>query len=95
MNRSPENKPCKVYITRMRDGACRVYETMWDIKEGSTYLWEEGNYRCDCNRHLFWQYANGVSVQEATEKPHPCTEGAYRIDKIELLDGSIVYSEKQ
>lgn len=29
------------------------------------YLWFEGNYCCDCNRDLCFQYANGATPQTA------------------------------
>jgi len=44
--------------------------SIWDDKDGeqevSTYIWEEGNYRCSCNRHLFFARAGGHPTENTS-----------------------------
>jgi len=63
-----------------------------DVKHLIQYMWEEGNYSCNCNRHSFFERAlrgdpdyNPVS--------HECGDGAYKafivVDGEVLLDDCI------
>lgn len=96
MNAPTRTVPCKVHIRRVSDGLVRVYDLEWCIDfESPEYIWEEGNFKCDCNRHLFFEYAAGrESMTEIEQDPgYGCSSGRFKIDKIELEDGSIVYKE--
>ena len=44
--RDNTNNKIKLYTT----------ESIWDFdnNEPHTYIWQDGNYSCDCNRHLFF-----------------------------------------
>ena len=48
---------------------------------GSDYMWREGNYRCDCNRALFFARAGG----EPEPDDPPCGEGRFVIVSPEHL----------
>lgn len=41
---------------------------------GPIFMWSEGNYSCDCNRHLFFERAYG---NEPDLDEHGCSDGAY------------------
>jgi hypothetical protein len=81
----------KAYITQKSTGETRAYAVNWDDTEGaSTWGWAEGNYGCDCNRSLFFQYAKGIQPDDAEEAP--CGEGAYSV-KIMTSDGRILFED--
>lgn len=50
------------------------HDSSMDVLE---FLWEEGNYSCDCNRHLFWERAHGREPPD--EPPFPCDDGVVRV----------------
>lgn len=48
-----------VDITRTADGVTRRH-TLHDVdREGARFMWTDGNYGCDCNRHLWFERAAG------------------------------------
>jgi hypothetical protein len=47
-----------------------VNESPWG--EGSYFLWTEGNYSCDCNRHIFFEIAADRDTGDC-----PCGEIRY------------------
>ncbi len=52
------------------------------------YLWEEGNYSCDCNRELF--YCRAIGVKKDLDSVE-CGHGRYRIWVVE--NGEKIYDE--
>ncbi|HEX9812083.1 MAG TPA: hypothetical protein VGA88_08365 [Burkholderiales bacterium] len=58
------------------------YDMPWD--GGSVFLWTEGNYGCDCNRHLFFERAFG---REPDDDEHVCGDEKYTAVCAELPDG--------
>ena len=54
------------------------YLTDVDAKysDSQRFWWEEGNGSCDCNRKLFFGYAQGI---EFTDEETPCTQSAYKV----------------
>lgn len=58
----------------------------------SLYIWEEGNYACDCQRHIFFIERSPEYCPETEIADHPCGKDKYSI-KIEALDGKILYDE--
>ena len=58
-----------------------TYEFPWD--EISYFLWTEGNYGCDCNRHIFFEEATGRDTGDC-----PCGESRYTAVCAELPDGA-------
>lgn len=54
----------------------------------STYLWEEGNYACDCNRELFFERSKGVEIDN--EK---CSHNRFAVNLENAETGEIYYRE--
>lgn len=88
----------EVRLRRNADGEERVYkETIpegWtDDPEGAAeFMWTDGNYACDCNRVLFFAYAEG---REATEEEwaEACVPvGRYTLVSLHV-NGKLVTSE--
>ena len=65
-----------VLITRS-DGSQSVFED--NYTGDSFFIWKEGNYSCDCNRHLFFERGLGREPDDAA-----CGEGEY---SVEIFDG--------
>jgi hypothetical protein len=84
-----------VYMIDTKTGERAVYrdKTGWDDEDGFfSFNWAEGNYSCDCNRHLFFERALGRKSGQDCESE--CSEGRYRIERIvRLSDGVTVYEE--
>mgnify|MGYP001578508513 CR=1 FL=1 len=81
--------PVVAYIRKNSTGEVRACGASWLADNPSPYIWAEGNYRCDCNRHLFFS----ESDSEEDFNDYPCGETAYTVLKIVLEDGTIVYTE--
>jgi hypothetical protein len=82
------------HILHLESGAIRAYRT-WDIYEPddgphpSTFNWEENNYKCDCNRHLFFHRANGHEAEDDA----PCGESMYAVNLANAKTGEVYYRE--
>ena len=90
--------PCKVYIRRNADGVIRCYEDL-DWHEDSDYpafIWEEGNFACDCNRYLFFCRAANEPETEYDESDenseHRCGDDRYSV-RITDVNGKELYSD--
>lgn len=53
------------------------------------YMYSEGNYSCDCNRHLFFHRANDVEPED----DRPCGDEAYSLNLENPKTGEIFYRE--
>ena len=89
--------PYFVTIRRVSDGKEAVYRSeggpAWDPgDEGYDFLWSEGNYSCDCNRHLFFERASG-NLGENEFSGDTCSDGKYVVTKIVDEAGRLLYSE--
>jgi hypothetical protein len=76
-----------VAIRHNSTGEIRMYrfDMRWqDEDELSFYHWTDGNYGCDCNRHLFFIRAAGIDEWEERE----CGSTEYSCLYAELPDGS-------
>jgi hypothetical protein len=78
-----------IEIRRNEDGVVRTYHQDFPWDAGSDYLWGAGNYSCDCNRSLFFQYAVGLTAQEADD--YECTDGRFAVRITE--GGRLVYKD--
>lgn len=65
---------CTVEVRRVADGVVRTYEYGTWEGEFSGFIWEDGNYACDCNRHLFFERAAGGDPEDI-----PCSDGRYTV----------------
>lgn len=81
--------PCKVYIRRNADNVVRCYEGL-DWHEDSDYpafIWEEGNFACDCNRASFFARAIGEDDPDRS-----CGMEAFSV-RITDFEGKEFYSD--
>lgn len=72
-----------VLIRRNSDGLVRRREMKWDWKDSDYYWWTEGNFGCDCNRHLEFQRA-----ADEDEDGDDCGETRYTVLKAILPDNT-------
>jgi hypothetical protein len=91
----------EVHIRCVATGEVRVHE---DHDPKNNYLyedgggfnpfqWDDGNYGCDCNRHLFFERAGGELEWNETDE-HPCGDEAYRVVKIVRKgEAEVLYTE--
>lgn len=70
-----------VTIRREVDGLERVYRDT-AIRDGWEWQWSEGNYGCDCNRHLFFERAGGSDPYADPAYEGECGESRYAVTKI-------------
>lgn len=85
-----ENVPINVHIRRNADGVERVYpfpEYGWDT-DASDYILADGNYACDCNRHLFFCRASG----EPEDDEIKCGDSQYSV-RIFDMGGQRLYAD--
>ena len=53
------------------------------------YIWESGNFSCDCNRELFFSDAKGIERPDDVS----CGEGGYLVNLENPKTGEIFYRE--
>ena len=78
-----------VSIKRNTTGEIRKFTYTYDTGEFFDYIWSEGNYKCDCNRHLFFLQAGGEEEDDGVE----CGESLYTITEILDKANNVVYKE--
>lgn len=80
-----------VVITENATNKTRLY-VYEDYSEGDdsliSYMWDEGNYACDCNRSLFFSRAAG----EEEDGDGLCGSDAYSVNGI-FKDGKLIYTD--
>lgn len=81
-----------VHLRRNSDGLVRQIrrDGNWTGEDGHEFLWTEGNYSCDCNRHLFFARAAG---DEPAWDDLECGQSAYTIVKVTNDAGETIDSE--
>lgn len=57
-----------------------------------TWIWEQGNYSCDCNRELFFLRAKEEPEPEGDGEP-PCGGEKYAVNLINPVTGTVFYRE--
>ena len=82
-------------IRNNKTGEIREYkdEVWWDYNEPyddypNDFMWSEGNYSCDCNRHLFFQRAKNEDEDNAE-----CGDDLYSVNLKNPKGGKIFYKE--
>lgn len=60
-----------------------------DWTDSTAFLWEEGNYSCDCNRSLFFAQAAGEA-----DGHQPCGDTRYVVTSI-VSNGQVVYDSEE
>ena len=78
------------YIRKNATGEVRQYadDSAWDETDpdypgedlpGASFMWTDGNYACDCNRHLF--FCRAVGEDEEKDEPK-CGSEVYSLVKV-------------
>jgi hypothetical protein len=67
--------PITAFIRRNSDGVVREHKDSLPAEDGSAnaYIWEDGNYGCDCNRAIFFG-----DFQDGEERK--CTNWLYSVN---------------
>ncbi len=63
-----------VHITKVATGEIRQMHETCAWSESTLWLWEDGNYACDCNRELFFCNAGDEEDPEL-----PCSSDRYTV----------------
>ena len=86
----------EVHLLDTKTNERRTYAT-WEFSddgEWADYNWSGGNFRCDCNRELFFGYAIGLPYTHSDTRS--CSEGRYRVEAIKSCStGNILYAETE
>lgn len=81
--------PYKVVIRNNATGETRVHaeDSEWQEEKGysTRFSWTEGNFCCDCNRELVFEWAAGN--HDTDDMDGPCGHERFTIPYIELPDG--------
>jgi hypothetical protein len=56
----------------------------------STFIWSDGNYACDCNRRLFFEYAVGRKPDEIETE---CTDDLFSVNLLHPQTRTVFYRE--
>lgn len=73
-------------------GEIREYKDTLDVTEDGVpndYIWEDGNYACDCNRATFF----GSEYVDDGRKHFPCGHTAFSVNLRRDDTGEIFYRE--
>lgn len=84
--------PFTVHLRHNPSGEVRQFacaDGEWFGENGYEFLWTEGNYGCDCNRHRFFARAAGGEPDDDME----CGETIYTIVKVTDAGGAVIDSE--
>lgn len=85
--------PIRVQMLNTETGERRTFEDeLYTTPDyDGLFIWDEGNYGCDCNRHLFFGRAAGIEPHDGV-----CGQGKYVVESIvRLSDGELLYSEPE
>jgi len=66
-------------------------EAIFNLEENevSTWIWEEGNFACDCNRGLFFFRSKGLPYDGG------CGHDSFSVNLINPVDGQVFFREFQ
>ncbi len=84
-----------VRIRRNTDGRIAEYHTDVDTEYAPTpeegyFIWEEGNFACDCNRYSF--FCRAIGEDETDDNP-PCGNTRFTVIDITFEDGTVYYPD--
>ena len=81
------------HIRKNSSGEVRKYETdsLWDTdnNEPNIFIWEEGNYSCDCNRRLFFARVKNEEEDWVSQ----CSRDGYSVNLQNPKNGEFFYKE--
>ena len=82
-----------VHIKHIPSGEIRIFNTTAIISKDDPkwlpWMWEEGNWSCDCNRSSFFSQAAGEDEYEEAE----CGDELYRANVFNPKTGECLYRE--
>ncbi len=80
-----------VTLRRNSDGLERSFDEEVEAYNGAIcFAWTQGNYSCDCNRHIFFERAAGVESKDADEM---CGDERYTLIGV-VVDGETVAKDE-
>lgn len=85
----------EVHLRDTRTGETRTHRTEGIVDSDgtlATYIWEDGNFACDCNRYLFFQQAGGAETREEDEV---CGHERFDVWIVNPATGETVYDERE
>jgi hypothetical protein len=89
--------PIEIHFLDMVTLETAIVRTCQDILSDDSwqdwFIWSDGNYACDCNRHQFFELAKNRQPNDIA----PCGWDRYRIVKIVAVDDPdvILYKDKE
>lgn len=92
MTEDYENHPvkAKLEVRRNVDGVIRTYRDDWDYY--GDFIWMEGNFACDCNRHLFFCRAAGEDEGDDEDENNRCGRDRYAV-RLTDSNGDVLYED--
>lgn len=87
---------CDIRMRRVADGKEVTFkdDLVWsdddDELKLSTYIWEEGNFQCTCNRGRFFDRALKIPEEEIPD--YKCGDDEYLVE-IKDWTGKVIYSD--
>jgi hypothetical protein len=78
-------------------GEVREYKDTLDVTDDgvpNSYIWEDGNWACDCNRSMFFDDVGDVREDDGHQRPtSPCGSTAFSVNLRRDDTGEIFYRE--
>ena len=84
-----------VYIKQVASGIVADYRPTFPFYTHGTFLWQDGNFACDCNRCIFWEETMGVEEPDVDcddDGGPACGDDKYRV-RIVANDGTVLYQD--
>lgn len=64
------------------------------IEDVNPFIWDEGNWSCDCNRRYDFMRGLGASAKDIANAPdEPCTEHIFSLEVVNPATGDVIYSD--
>lgn len=83
---------CIAHIRNNETGEVRKHESTEILEDDhelpSIFNWAENNFKCDCNREIFFERAAGAEIEN--EK---CSDGRFSVNLENPANGEIYYRE--
>lgn len=84
-------------IKNNKTGEIREYKTeeyiSKDEKLPNTFNWSDNNFSCDCNRYLFFKYANNEKVSDDEMDSIECSDGKFSVNLKNEKNNQYYYKE--
>jgi hypothetical protein len=75
-----------VTMRKNETGEVRAIDQDLEWHDSSLYWWTDGNFGCDCNRHIHWLYAEGKRPEDIDDID--CGDTRYTVLYADFPDGS-------